>query len=395
MAAERAGRSRPDLRPLAAGAATSPPRRLCAAAARPAALQVMLAAGRATARRAARRFPAAAKLRGRGRSTAPDRACWRRAPLRARIPAPAVNSQPRGDDCHCDPRRASELAPRRARRSGAIARRSRRRADAPPSGGEVGQDVRGKARRARPFRSVRSTAAMMGSPVSTSSSEQSASTSSSHKAVEFGALTHDSFRLAATQVEADKSAEVARQGEEPGPLPIEHPSGPESTELPVHRAGQKARGAHHGRRSDGAPESVLAGARSPSTWPCRRAAAPGCRGTARSSQGWVPCHATRKPRSGCRSAPPGNPAHGPVAGRVDLAERVGQQVAVALAESCLVDLGRVPEIVPRAMARAQHDQGKIAALTSEQPGGDVPDLIGALRSTCARSSRRLVLVCGP
>ena len=73
-----------------------------------------------------------------------------------------------------------------------------------------------------------------------------------------------------------------------------------------------------------------------------------------------------------------NPADGPITGRVDLAERVGQQVAVALAESRLVDLGRVPEIVPRAMARAQHDQEEIAALTFEQPGGDFADLIGAL-----------------
>ena len=50
-----------------------------------------------------------------------------------------------------------------------------------------------------------------------------------------------------------------------------------------------------------------------------------------------------------------NPAHGPVASRIDLVEGVAEEVAVALAESCLVDLGRVPEIVPRAMTRAQHD----------------------------------------
>ena len=30
------------------------------------------------------------------------------------------------------------------------------------------------------------------------------------------------------------------------------------------------------------------------------------------------------------------------------------------------------------MTRAQHDQEKIVALTSEQPGGDLADLIGAL-----------------
>ena len=30
------------------------------------------------------------------------------------------------------------------------------------------------------------------------------------------------------------------------------------------------------------------------------------------------------------------------------------------------------------MGRAQHDQEEIAALTSEQPGGDVPDLLGGL-----------------
>ena len=51
--------------------------------------------------------------------------------------------------------------------------------------------------------------------------------------VEFGALTHNSFRLAALKVEADKPADVARQGEEPGLAPIEHPSGPEFAELPV------------------------------------------------------------------------------------------------------------------------------------------------------------------
>jgi hypothetical protein len=73
-----------------------------------------------------------------------------------------------------------------------------------------------------------------------------------------------------------------------------------------------------------------------------------------------------------------DPAHGAVAGRVDLAEGVGQQVAVALAESCFVDLGRVPEIMARAMTPAQHDQEKIAVLTPEQRGGDVADLIRAL-----------------
>ena len=82
------------------------------------------------------------------------------------------------------------------------------------------------------------------------------------------------------------------------------------------------------------------------------------------------------------AAPPrrrtGNPADGPITGRVDLAERVGQQVAVALVENRVVDLGPVPEVVPRAMTRAQHDQEKIVALTSEQPGGDLADLIGAL-----------------
>jgi hypothetical protein len=51
--------------------------------------------------------------------------------------------------------------------------------------------------------------------------------------VEFGARTHDSFRLTALQVDPDKSADVARQGEESSLLPIEHAGGPEATELPV------------------------------------------------------------------------------------------------------------------------------------------------------------------
>ena len=47
--------------------------------------------------------------------------------------------------------------------------------------------------------------------------------------VEFGALTHDAFWFAPLQVEADQPADVARKGKKPGLLPIEHPSGPEST----------------------------------------------------------------------------------------------------------------------------------------------------------------------